>query len=104
VTTVRPVELAVTKGGAQTVTWLAVVARLFFVPAGLVIAELGAAFPNQGGPYLWTRLAFGRHADPTPPRRPASRASVSSSSSSCSPPGRRGRRLHRLPPGQPQAS
>jgi amino acid transporter len=53
---------AVAKGGAQTLTLLAVVALLFFVPAGLVIAELGAAFPNQGGPYVWTRLAFGRYA------------------------------------------
>ena len=50
------------KGGAQTLTWLAVVAALFFVPAGLVIAELGAAFPIQGGPYVWARLAFGRYA------------------------------------------
>jgi glutamate:GABA antiporter len=53
---------AVAKGGAQTLTLLAVVAVLFFVPAGLVIAELGAAFPNQGGPYVWARLAFGRYA------------------------------------------
>ena len=53
---------AVAKGGAQTLTLLAVVAVCFFVPAGLVIAELGAAFPNQGGPYVWTRLAFGRYA------------------------------------------
>jgi amino acid transporter len=53
---------AVARGGVQTFTWLVVVAALFFVPAGLVIAELGAAFPNQGGPYVWARLAFGRHA------------------------------------------
>jgi glutamate:GABA antiporter len=53
---------AVAKGGVQTLTLLAVVAVCFFVPAGLVIAELGAAFPNQGGPYVWTRLAFGRYA------------------------------------------
>jgi arginine/lysine/ornithine decarboxylase/amino acid transporter len=53
---------AVARGGAQTLTWLAVVAALFFLPAGLVVAELGAAFPNQGGPYVWARLAFGRHA------------------------------------------
>ena len=53
---------AVAKGGAQTLLWLAVVAVFFFVPAGLAIAELGAAFPNQGGPYVWTRLAFGRSA------------------------------------------
>jgi amino acid transporter len=52
---------AVAKGGAQTLVWLAVVAVLFFVPAGLAIAELGAAFPNQSGPYVWARLAFGRY-------------------------------------------
>jgi glutamate:GABA antiporter len=53
---------AVARGGAQTFTWLVVVAGLFFVPAGLVIAELGTAFPDQGGPYVGARLAFGRHA------------------------------------------
>jgi hypothetical protein len=53
---------AVAEGGAQTLTWLLVVAALFLVPAGLVVAELGAAFPDQGGPYVWARLAFGRDA------------------------------------------
>jgi amino acid transporter len=53
---------AVARGGAQTLTWLVIAAAAFFVPAGLVIAELGSAFPNQGGPYVWTRLAFGRYA------------------------------------------
>jgi len=53
---------AVARGGAQTITWLAIVAGLFFVPAGLVVAELGAALPRQGGPYVWVRLAFGRLA------------------------------------------
>src|SRR4030095_15671810 len=53
---------AVAKGGAQTLTWLVVVAALFFVPAGLVVAELVSASPNQGGPYVWARLAFGRRA------------------------------------------
>ena len=35
---------------------------LFFVPAGLVISELGTAFPYEGGPYVWARMAFGRLA------------------------------------------
>ncbi len=51
---------AVANGGAQSLTWLLVVALTFFVPAGLVISELGAAFPQEGGSYVWTRLAFGR--------------------------------------------
>ena len=50
----------VARGGAQTITWLAIVAMLFFVPAGLAVAELGSTFPRQGGPYVWARLAFGR--------------------------------------------
>jgi amino acid transporter len=32
----------------------------FFLPYALSIAELGSAFPQEGGPYVWTRLAFGR--------------------------------------------
>jgi amino acid transporter len=53
---------AVARGGAETITWLAIVSLLFFVPAGLAIAELGAAFPHEGGPYAWARQAFGRFA------------------------------------------
>jgi amino acid transporter len=38
---------AVARGGAQTILWLALVSLLFFVPAGLVISELGTAFPTR---------------------------------------------------------
>ena len=51
---------AVAVGGAQAFTWLAVMAVAFFLPAALAVSELGAAFPQEGGPYVWTRLAFGR--------------------------------------------
>jgi amino acid transporter len=37
-------------------------AVIFFVPQALLFAELGAAFPQEGGPYYWTRLAFGHLA------------------------------------------
>ena len=37
-------------------------AVVFFVPQALLFAELGAAFPQEGGPYYWTRLAFGHLA------------------------------------------
>lgn len=46
--------------GPQGLTWMAILAVAFFLPYGLLVAELGAAFPVQGGPYVWTRLAFGR--------------------------------------------
>ena len=37
-------------------------AVVFFVPQALLFAELGSAFPQEGGPYYWTRLAFGHLA------------------------------------------
>ncbi len=51
---------AVASNGPQAFTWLIFLAVLFFVPYALLTAELGTAFPMEGGPYIWTRLAFGR--------------------------------------------
>lgn len=47
-------------GGAESFTWTAVIVLTFMIPYGLVIAELGSSFPQEGGPYVWVRLAFGR--------------------------------------------
>lgn len=51
---------AVSHNGAQAFTWLIFLAVFLFVPYGLSMAELGSAFPEEGGPYVWTRLSFGR--------------------------------------------
>jgi amino acid transporter len=48
--------------GAQGFTWLVFLGLLFFVPYALLTAELGSAFPEEGGSYIWTRMAFGRLA------------------------------------------
>src|ERR1700691_5890143 len=48
--------------GGEAFTWTLIYAVIFFVPQALLFAELGTAFPQEGGPYLWTRLAFGRLA------------------------------------------
>src|ERR1700729_3920562 len=53
---------AVAGGGGQAFTWMLVLAVIFFVPQALLFAELGTAFPQEGGPYFWTRLAFGHLA------------------------------------------
>ena len=53
---------AVASYGAEAFTWLIVLALVFFIPSALLFAELGTAFPEEGGPYVWTRLAFGRLA------------------------------------------
>ncbi|MGW8374893.1 APC family permease [Streptomyces sp. ODS28] len=49
-------------GGGEAVTWTAVLALLFLLPYALLFAETGAAYPQEGGPYVWVRLAFGRFA------------------------------------------
>ena len=38
--------------------WLAL-GVFFFIPYGFVTAELGAAWPDDGGIYVWVREAFG---------------------------------------------
>src|ERR1700687_2555006 len=52
----------VAQGGGEAFTWMMFFAVVFFVPQALLFAELGAAFPQEGGPYYWTRLAFGHLA------------------------------------------
>jgi amino acid transporter len=39
--------------------WAYVAVTILLVPAGLVFARLGRAFPEDGGPYLYARAAFG---------------------------------------------
>jgi amino acid transporter len=51
---------AVANFGAQSFVWLIFLALLFFVPYALLTAELGAAFPEEGGSYVWTKLSLGR--------------------------------------------
>jgi glutamate:GABA antiporter len=46
--------------GAQAFTWLIFLGIFFFVPYALLTSELGTKFPEEGGPYMWPRLAFGR--------------------------------------------
>lgn len=43
---------AVSAYGPQGLLWMAVVAVIFFLPYGLLTAELGSAFPQEGGPYV----------------------------------------------------
>ena len=45
--------------GAQSVFWWIFTMILFFIPYGLITAELGSTYPDQGGIYAWVRRAFG---------------------------------------------
>src|SRR3954471_11268305 len=51
---------AVANNGAQGFTWLIFLAAVFFVPYALLTAELGSTFTEEGGSYIWVKLAFGR--------------------------------------------
>src|SRR3954453_7941543 len=50
----------VAANGPQGFTWLIVLAIVFVAPYALLMAEVGSAFTQEGGPYEWTKLAFGR--------------------------------------------
>src|SRR5881227_1241987 len=46
--------------GAQALTWLFFSAVTFLMPYGLLTAELGSTFTQEGGLYEWCKLAGGR--------------------------------------------
>src|SRR5206468_9843674 len=46
--------------GAQTFAWVVILAVAFVLPYALLMAELGTAFAQEGGPYEWMKLSWGR--------------------------------------------
>ncbi|WP_113718199.1 APC family permease [Arthrobacter dokdonensis] len=46
--------------GGETFTWTLILAVTFMIPYGLIFAETGGAFAEEGGVYIWTKMAFGR--------------------------------------------
>jgi amino acid transporter len=47
-------------GLGQGIVWFIIFLFLFLLPYGFVTAELGAAFPAEGGIYTWARMAYGK--------------------------------------------
>ena len=47
--------------GAPGISWLVLVILLFFLPFGLITAELSSAYPQQGGISAWVRRGLGPH-------------------------------------------
>ncbi len=45
--------------GVQSIFWWVFTLVLFFIPYGLITAELGSTYPQEGGIYAWVRRAFG---------------------------------------------
>ena len=50
----------VAKNGPEGFLWLVILAVVFVAPYMLLMAEVGSAFTMEGGPYEWTKMAFGR--------------------------------------------
>lgn len=48
--------------GTKTIAWWILFIIVFFIPYGLITAELATAYPEQGGIYVWVRRAFGQRA------------------------------------------
>jgi len=51
---------AVAAYGPQGFFWLVVMAATFVVPYMLIMSEVGSSFTEEGGPYEWVKLSFGR--------------------------------------------
>lgn len=51
---------AVSSYGAQAFVWLIFMGVFFFLPYAMLTAELGSTFRDEGGPYVWTKMAMGR--------------------------------------------
>lgn len=45
--------------GPSSLSWWVITLVLFFIPYGLITAELGAAYPGEGGIQHWIRRAWG---------------------------------------------
>jgi amino acid transporter len=45
--------------GPTAITWFIIMVIIFFIPYGLIVAELGSTYPEQGGIYAWVKRAFG---------------------------------------------
>ena len=45
-------------GPSSISMWIAAMI-LFFIPSALVVVELSSRFPDEGGIYVWTKVAFG---------------------------------------------
>ncbi len=50
----------VAHNGPEGFLWLVILAVVFVAPYMLLMSEVGSAFTQEGGPYEWTKLAFGR--------------------------------------------
>lgn len=50
------------KLGPSLLFYYGIAALMFFIPVGLVAAELATAYPKTGGLYVWVREAFGARA------------------------------------------
>ena len=47
--------------GVKSISMWVILTVIFFIPYGLLTAELGSSYPNDGGITYWSKLAFGDH-------------------------------------------
>jgi len=45
--------------GPSSISWWLITLVFFFIPYGLITAELATTYPEQGGLYVWIKRAFG---------------------------------------------
>jgi amino acid transporter len=48
--------------GFAWIAWWTILMVLFFIPYGLIVAEMGSTWTDEGGPYVWVRAGVGPRA------------------------------------------
>ncbi|MEG1869129.1 MAG: APC family permease, partial [Clostridiales bacterium] len=46
--------------GVTSITWALIIAVIFYVPSGMITAELATTYPEEGGMYAWVKRAYGK--------------------------------------------
>jgi amino acid transporter len=52
----------VASGGGSALVYMLGLLATFLLPYGMIFSELTSSFTEEGGPYMWVRLAYGRFA------------------------------------------
>lgn len=46
--------------GVSSISWCVIIAVMFYIPTGLITAELATTYPEEGGMYNWIKRAYGK--------------------------------------------
>jgi len=46
--------------GPVAIFWALIISLILYIPSSLIIAEQGSTYPDEGGMYVWVKMAYGK--------------------------------------------